>query len=152
MTEMEVRIIRLDPLRVATAHGFGDSPEGIAFDKLFTWAQAQGLMDGAPPQTFGFDNPMPSPGSPNYGYEAWMVVGPDAVGTDEIEIKDFEGGLYVVARCKLPQIGETWRKLVAWREDSHYHCAPHQCLEGAVSPPGTPFEDMEMDVYLAIAE
>ncbi len=81
-----------------------------------------------------------------------MVVGPDAVSTDEIGIKDFEGGLYAVARCKLPQIGPAWQKLVAWRADSHYHCAPHQCLEGAVSPQGTPFENMVMDIYLAIAE
>lgn len=152
MSEIEVRIVRLEPLRVAAAYGFGPSPEGIAFDKLLTWARAQGLLDGDPPQLFGFDNPMPSPGSPNYGYELWLVVGPDVTGTSEIEIKEFAGGLYAVTRCKLPQIGIAWRQLVAWREDSHYHCAPHQCLEQPITPLDTPFDNVVMDIYLAIAE
>lgn len=152
MTEQEVRIVRLAPMRVASAYGFGPSPEEIAFETLLTWARAGGLITSDPPPLFGFDNPMPSPGSPNYGYEVWLVVGPDVIGTDAITVKDFAGGLYAVARCTLPQIGAAWQRLVAWREGSHYHCAPHQCLEERISPLGTPFDDVVMDIYLALAE
>lgn len=152
-TKINVRIVRLDPVRVAAAYGFGPSPEAIAWDKLLSWAKAQGLLGGdTQPRFFGFDNPMPTPGSPNYGYEQWLVVGPEVEGNDDITIKDFPGGLYAVTRCKLPQIGEAWRALVAWREDSRYRSAPHQCLEEVLTPPGTPFEDMVFDIYLAVAE
>lgn len=152
-TNLDVRIVELEPMRVAAAYGFGPSPEMIAWDKILRWARAQGLLSGdATPRYFGFDNPMPTPGSPNYGYEQWIVVGPDAQGDDEITIKDFPGGLYAVTRCKLPRIQDTWRQLVAWREDSKYRSANQECLEEMLTPPDTPFDGMVLDLYLAIAE
>ena len=152
-TKLDVRIVTLEPMHVASAHGFGPSPEMIAWDKILRWAGENGLLDGdEAPTYYGFDNPMPSPGSLNYGYEQWIVVGPDAVGNDEVTIKKFSGGMYAVTRCKLPQIGEAWKRLVAWREDSKYRCAPHECLEQMISSPDTPFDDMVLDIFLAIAE
>ena len=70
MEPIEVHIVQLAPMRVASAHGFGASPETLAWDKLTTWAKERGLwQDAAPRRFFGFNNPDPSPGSPNYGYE-----------------------------------------------------------------------------------
>ena len=34
MSELEVRIVYLEPMRVATFHGFGASPELLAWEKL----------------------------------------------------------------------------------------------------------------------
>ena len=65
----------------------------------------------------------------------------------------FLGGLYAVVRCEsLVVIGERWKQLVAWREDSVYHLAHHQWLEELLSPPETPYDQYIFDLYLPIAE
>ena len=95
MSELEVRIVKLEPMRVASFHAYSASPEGDAMGKLLAWAKPKGLLD--PPgahRIFGFNNPDPHPGSPNYGYEFWLAVGPDVKPEGELNLKDFPGGLY----------------------------------------------------------
>jgi AraC family transcriptional regulator len=157
MREQEMRIVKLEPMRVASFLGFGESPETLAWEKLFAWARPKGLLDN-PEQhrLFGFNNPNPSAGSPNYGYEVWIVVDADQEPDGDAKILDFDGGLYAVTQCPVPKgqfdvIGATWKKLVAWREDSKYKCGPHQWLEESLplNPPDTEFV---LDLYLPIAE
>ena len=155
MSELKVRIVQLDALRVVSAHGFGESPEGQAWDTLLTWARPKGLLDDlAAVRFFGFNNPNPSPGSPNYGYDQWMSVGPDVEAEGEVEIKEVSGGLYAVARCEgLDNIGPTWKGLVTWFEDSPYKKAHHQWLEELLSPPDVQQpDDYIFDLYLPIAK
>ena len=38
MSELDVRIIEIEPMRVASAHGFGEQPEIIAWEKILAWA------------------------------------------------------------------------------------------------------------------
>lgn len=152
MNGLEVRIVQLEPMRVASAHGFGESPEGKASDRMVAWAKPKGLLD-QPHRWFGFDNPSPSPGSPNYGYEVWIPVSPDVDAEGEIKIKDFSGGLYAVARCEgLQNIGEVWKQLVTWREDSKYKKAHRQWLEELLTPHHVSPEEFVFDLYLPIAE
>ena len=152
MNQLEVRIVRLEPMRVASAHGFGSQPETIAWSKILAFAKSKGILDNlSAHRFFGFNNPNPSPGSPNYGYEQWMTVGPDVTPEGDIRIQDFAGGLYVVTRCKLPNIGAAWRQLVEWCEDSEYTwIMTIQWLEDSITPIDTPFEDVVMDLYLPI--
>ena len=154
MSQSEVRIVHLEPMRVAGAHGFGESPEGEAWDKLLAWANPKGLLDDREAvRFFGFNNPNPSPGSPNYGYDQWMTVGPEVEGEGDVKILDFPGGLYAVTRCEgLSNIGEVWKRLVTWREDSPYKKAHHQWLEEYLSPLGVQPEEFVFDLYLPIAE
>jgi DNA gyrase inhibitor GyrI len=157
MDDLDVRIVELELMRVASYLGFGESPEVLAWEKLFAWARPEGLLED--PETyrlFGFNNPDPSPGSPNYGYEVWMTIAPDVAPGGEGRVVDFEGGKYAVTRCEVPEgnfdvIGQTWKKLVAWREDSPYRCGTHQWLEESLpeTPPGMEFV---LDLYLPIAE
>ena len=150
MSELDVRVVKLEPMRVASAYGFGTSPEEEAWRKLLAWAQAKGVLTDDV-RFFGFNNPNPSPGSPNYGYEQWMTVGPDVTPEGDIRIQDFAGGLYVVTRCKLTNIGAAWRQLVEWCEDSeHTWIMTIQCLEESITPLDTPFEEVVMDLYLPI--
>jgi DNA gyrase inhibitor GyrI len=151
-------------MRVASLWAFGESPEDQVWEKLEAWAGPKGLLDHPEEHPiFGFNNPNPSAGSPNYGYELWIVVGPDVEPEGDVRILDFGGGLYAVARCEvvegdLENIGRTWKRLVAWREDSRYACATHQWLEKSVlipQWPGTsmsPGVDFVLDLYLPIAE
>ena len=152
----EIKVVTLEAMRVVSFHGFGETPEDEAFTKMAAWAGARGLLEDAEKvKTYGFNNPSPSPGSPNYGYDVWLVVGPDVEGDDEAELIEFEGGLYAVLRNKgLPNIGEAWQRLVKWREEKGYKHAAHQWLEGSVEPYGQEFvlETFELDLYLPIAE
>ncbi len=159
----EVCIVNLEPLRVASFNGFGQEPEHQAWRKLTAWAEPRGfLQDLKNHRIFGFNNPMPSPGSPNYGYELWIIVGPDTQPDAEMEIKDFSGGAYAVARCDTAgdpsqTIGAAWQKLVAWQAQSKYKNGSHQWLEEHLRPEGkgvveTAGGEWMLDLYLPIEE
>lgn len=155
--EIDVRIVQLEPMRVASFHGFGTEPETKAFDKLYAWMEAQDRMATFQEhRIFGFNNPEPSAGSPNYGYEVWVEVEPEVEATEGMQIKTFDGGLYAVLTCTPrsgEEIGENWQRLVAWLARSSYQHARHQWLEGhhwAGSPrkEGDPFEVGELTLKL----
>ena len=160
MNELDVRVVRLEPIRIASALGFGESPEPIAWKKLLTWAETNGLLANLDAvRFFGFNNPSPSPGSPNYGYEQWITVGPDVTAGGDVEIKEFAGGLYAVTRCRnINEIMQTWKNLAAWLENSSYKMGRHQWLEECLTKPSSPeleeipLEDLVMDLYCPVLE
>ncbi len=158
MTELEVRIVKLEPMRVASFHGFGQTPEDEAWKKLVAWAKPRGFLDDPDHhRIFGFNNPEPSPGSPNYGYEFWITVSAEVQPAGEMEIKGFSGGLYAVTRCEVQgrpyeTIPATWKKLVLWRENGKYKSAHHQWLEEHLHEKDAPESDFNLDLYLPIAE
>lgn len=156
MALKDVRIVDLPDMRVASALGFGTEPEDQAFSILIAFAKRIGLEPGSPGyRTFGFDNPSPSPGSPNYGYEVWLPVGPDVEAEEPITIKEIPGSKYAVTRFTgLSNIGRVWGELVAWFEDSSYTCPPNwgKCLEEVINPTETDPEKWIFDLYLQIAD
>jgi len=156
MTLQDVRIVDLPPMRVASALGYGTEPENQAATMIVEFARSIGLEPGDPGyRTFGFNNPNPSPGSPNYGYEIWLVVGPDVEAKPPIEIKEIPGSRYAVTRFTgLSNIGRFWRELVAWFEDSPYTRPPNwcTCLEEVTNPAETDPEEWTFDLYLPIAD
>jgi AraC family transcriptional regulator len=153
-----VRIVRLEPVHVAAALGYGEGPEGLAWGKILTWAKAKGLLEDIQSHRFfGFNNPSPSAGSPNYGYEQWITVDPSAQPEGEIKIKGFAGGLYAVTRCTgVENIFPTWQRLAAWHENSSYRHGQHQWLEEAITPehnlPGGDINQAVFDLYMPVAE
>jgi DNA gyrase inhibitor GyrI len=152
MDKLEVRIVKLEPMMVASAYGFGAGPEGEAWSKILAFAEPRGYLEG-PHRFFGFNNPSPSPGSPNYGYEQWITVGPEVEPAGDIRIEHFGGGLYAVARFRdVSRIGEVWQRLALWREESPYRKGTHQWLEELLVDPGLPVEEYEFDLYLPIVE
>ena len=156
MSDLNVRIVKLEPMRVASAHAYSGSPEQDAMEKLIAWAKPKDLLDDPEKHhVFGFNNPDPSPGSPNYGYEFWITVGSDVEPEEEIKIKEFPGGLYAVTRCEVKNpwddIPSTWKRLAAWRENSKYQGANHQWLEEHLGPLGSS-KEFVLDLYLPIAE
>ena len=154
MDELEVRIERLPARRVASVHGFGQQPEYMAWDKLMAWAKPRGLLaDPEQHRIYGFNNPNPMPGSPNYGYEFWIDVEADMPpGADgEATIKDVAGGLYAVTRFEGPgeAMGPVWQRLAVWGENSRYRMGPHQWLERHFSASG---DLLVLDLMLPIEE
>ncbi len=158
-SDLEVKIVELPPMRVASARGFGPSPEPLAFEKMLAWARAHNLLDGPEkPRFFGFNNPSPSTGSPNYGYEVWMTVGPHAEGEqggDGISIKEVSAGLYAVRRAAgspFEIFPRAWQELVTWVEQSPYEMdCQHECLEEQLNVLENPQEnEMAFDLYLPV--
>ncbi len=156
MSELNVHIIHLPAGRVASVLGYGAEPENQAWEKLVAWAGPKGYL-AAPGQhrIFGFNNPNPSHGSPNYGYEFWMMVGPEERGGHEVQIKDFPGGLYAVARCQVKgdayqSIPAAWQALVQWCEDSPYRMTSQQCLEEMVEKDKLADGEFTLDLYLPV--
>lgn len=154
MEEIQVSIVRIEPMKVISAKGFGESPEIAAQEKLLQWARSKGLLDtDPPPRFFGFNNPDPEPGNPNYGYELWMTVPDSAQPEDGLDLKIFEGGLYaatdLISVWKIP---ETWQALMRWQESSRYTLGSHQYLEEHVKFIDLPFDEYEMRLYLPVIE
>lgn len=157
MTEnpLDVKIVTLPPIRVACVNGYGSGPETIAFNKMKEYVKTMGFdIDGQAHRFFGYNNPNPAPGSPNYGYDVWVTVGEQVHSQGEVHVFDFPGGLYAVLRIKPPDgedIFKRWQKLVAWREQSQYRPAQHQWLEEHIGDLSSDFPDLVLDLYMPIA-
>jgi DNA gyrase inhibitor GyrI len=154
--ELNVRVVRLEPMRVACVNGYGEGPEGIAFNKMRAYVKEKGLnRDGKVHRFFGFNNPNPSAGSPNYGYDVWVTVDADTQSEGEVKVFEFPGGLYAVLSIR-PVTGEeipsAWQKLVTWLENSPYRGARHQWLEEHIGNIELEFPNLTLDLYLPIAE
>ena len=154
MSEINVQIVKLEPMRIISAYGFGPQPEDIAWKKMFDFVEKHNLFkDGGFPDTFGFNNPNPSKGSPNYGYEIWLPVDKEVQPEGDLRILDFQGGLYAVTRFKdLKNIGDVWGQLVQWQQASKYQHGSHQWLEHLLEGAGGQPEDFVFDLYLPIVE
>ena len=153
MNKLDVKIVQLEPMRVISAYGFGPEPEGIAWEKIEAFALAKGLkLQKAGKTTFGFNNPNPSKGSPNYGYEIWLPVEENVEPEGDLRVADFDGGLYALTTIKgLQNIGAVWGQLAKWREGSKYKCGHHQWLEELLTV-DVPIEEYVFNLYLPIAE
>jgi len=163
MKELEVRIVKLEPMRVASVRAISKTPEHDAWEKMRMWAEPKGLLgDIEKNPVFGFNNPNPSPDREEYGYEFWIRVGPDVEADGDVQIKEFEGGLYAVITCKLKEeleselfqnegYLESWKKIVEWVKSSKYKFGEQQCLEKAHDPEASE-EELILDLYCSIEE
>jgi DNA gyrase inhibitor GyrI/DNA-binding HxlR family transcriptional regulator len=129
--EMEVKIVELKPMRVASFRAVSVSPEHDATEMLLRWATGKGyLNDLEKHPIYGFNNPNPTTGKKEYGYEFWIKVDEDYTEED-INLKDVPGGRYAVTTCRnLSEIGELWRRLGNWvKENGYEYNKDAECLE-----------------------
>jgi DNA gyrase inhibitor GyrI len=153
MSQLDVRIETLPPMRVISSYGYGPEPEGIAGSKMAAFLKAKGLLEGYGTSIphYGFNNPNPSSSSPNYGYEIWAVVPPEVEPEGDVRVAMFPGGLYAVTRFEnLENIGRVWQQLVEWRENSPYLEAHHQWLEHLLNPLEPDLAKYVFELYLPI--
>ncbi|MBD3191142.1 MAG: ArsR family transcriptional regulator [Candidatus Heimdallarchaeota archaeon] len=154
--ELKVQFVRLMPMRVASFNsGICKSPEEKAWEKLRSWAEPRGLLvDLDENPVFGFNNPSPSPGQKEYGYEFWIRI-PSNFEEEGIKVKDIPERLYAVTRCvvddPMKDIPEGWKKLVKWVKEKSHRIAKVPCLEKVVSPSESG-DDFILDLYLPIKE
>ncbi|MDD1750520.1 MAG: GyrI-like domain-containing protein [Methanothrix sp.] len=134
-------MVKLDPMRVASAYGFGEQPELTAWENLKQWAKPKGLLEDLEAHPiFGFNNPYPTRNTPKYGYVYWIKVGPDVEPEGNVRIEEFFGGTYAVQRCEvLGDPGRTvpsgWQSLAEWCKKNDHALAKHPALEQFLCPP-----------------
>jgi DNA gyrase inhibitor GyrI len=154
MTELDVRLERLRPMRVAWVRSFGTSPEQEAWRLLSAWAGPGGLLsDPVAHPVFGFNNPAAAPGVQEYGYEFWLAIEADTQPPEPIGVKEFHGGLYAIASCRLgPSMPERWKALLRWVHTSQHRWrrGTHE-LERLVNPLAAP-EVMTVELCLPLEE
>ncbi|MBI5384168.1 MAG: GyrI-like domain-containing protein [Verrucomicrobia bacterium] len=150
MSELQVRVERLAPMRVARFRAFGRSPEPEAWARLRTWAEPCGLLkDNAAHPVFGFNNPSPSPGLEEYGYEFWIRIAPEAQVERGIETLDYPGGWHAVTTQHGFPNPDVWMQLLEWvRRSPHRHRRTHE-LERPHNPLAAEAE-MVFDLYLPV--
>lgn len=139
MKKIEVSMVELAPMKVLSFLGYGESPESIAWEKTHQWMKKnEKELFTKKLRIFGFNNPCPSAGSKNYGYEFWISGIEDYLKNvkdstqDSPLVKEFPGGFY--ATCPMQtstgeEIPSWWAALNAWCETSPYTMAHHQWLE-----------------------
>jgi DNA gyrase inhibitor GyrI/DNA-binding HxlR family transcriptional regulator len=133
MEEIEVEIMRLEPMRVASFHALSEAPEEEAAKMLVDWAQPWELLeDPEEHPVYGFNNPDPKPGDTVRGYEFWIRVDPGFEADDAV-MKDYPGGLFAVTRVHVKDpwqdIPPAWGRLMDWVEASEYELDPRVCFE-----------------------
>ena len=141
-------------MRVAWVRVVGTSPEQEAWSQLSAWAGPAGLLeDPVAHPVFGFNNPAPAPGVPEYGYELWVAVDSSTNPPDGIGLKEYEGGLYAVTSCRLgPDMPESWKALLRWVHTSEHawRRTTHE-LERFVNPWAPP-EEAVVDLCLPVED
>ena len=157
MSSLQVRIERLAPMRVASFRCFGETPERDAWARLRAWAEPQGLLEDVEQHpVFGFNNPNPSRDRKEYGYEFWIRIDPESEPEPGIEVKDFEGGLFAVATCKLlgdpaGTVPAVWQKLFDWAGANGYRWRDVHELERPVDP-RAPEAELVLDLCLPVQD
>jgi AraC family transcriptional regulator len=158
MENQDIRIVNLPAMKVVSFYAFSSGPETEAWEKMVVWAKAHSYWHETPAtRIFGFNNPDPSAGSPNYGYEFWLTIDPDVQSDHQTTVKEFSGGMYGVLRCDVPSnpweiIPASWGILVKWLESSHYKHGNHQWLEEHLSRSETIDQGFILDLYIPIVE
>lgn len=163
MNQQDVRVIKLEAMRVATVRAISETPERDTWEKMRAWAEPRGMLEDIEEHPiYGFNNPDPLPGRKEYGYEFWIRVGPEVQPEEGVEVHEFEGGLYAVTTCKLQEEVSSeffakkgylpsWQRLLEWVESSAYNLAAHQALEKFHNP-GAPEEELILDLHIPIME
>lgn len=147
---MEVKIVELDSMRVASFQAISESPEHEAAQLLASWAQSRGFLDDLERNpVFGFNNPNPTKDKKEYGYEFWVKVD-DNFEEDGITLKDIKGGRYAVTTSEsLSIIGERWMQLIEWVKNSEYEFRREECLEKTHDFSASD-EELVLDLYIPI--
>ena len=113
-----VRIVRLPAMTVAAYCAVSATPE-IDCAKVFDpFVLDNGLHKKSGFRSFGFNNPEPTEGSPEYGYETWVTIPEDFNVPTSFTKKQFDGGLFASVSATLNEIGERWTQLYNWCKSS----------------------------------
>lgn len=117
--KLNVRILHLPPMTVASYHHIGADPEEVVGDRMSRFVQESKLYEAKPDaRMFGFNHP--NPGileDGTHGYEDWVTIPEDFPLPEDFTRKQFPGGLYAALTIRFPEF-QYWWELNKWVEAS----------------------------------
>ncbi|MDR0468516.1 MAG: effector binding domain-containing protein [Peptococcaceae bacterium] len=113
-----VRIVQIPAMAVASYRVESSTPEDDCAKVFNRFVLENDLHKRDGYRYFGFNNPSPTKGSAVYGYEMWVSVHEDFVVPEPLTKKRFSGGLFASISTQINEIGERWRLLFDWCNDS----------------------------------
>lgn len=117
--KLNVRIVHLPPMTVASYHYIGNDPEEVVGDRVSRFVQESKLYEAKPDaRMFGFNHPNPGILEDGlHGYEDWVTIPEDFPLPEDMTRKQFAGGLYAVLTIRFPEF-QYWWELNKWVEAS----------------------------------
>ena len=149
MSSSDIRVVQLEPLRLATLVGTGLTPELNGWQMLLRWAQEHGCLDAKPaPRFFGYDVWRAKDA---HDYRVLMTVSENCCRDSQIDVITLPGGIYAVHRVHgTRSIPGAWQQLDDWLNDSSYQLGQHQWLEEHIRFIDLPEQDFLLDLYLPL--
>lgn len=114
----DIRIINLPRMTFASYCVISETPENDCWKMMNKLIKDFSLQSKPGFRHFGFNNPDPTPGKTEYGYEMWVVVPEDFKVPEPFVRKDFPGGLYAALPTYMTIIGERWGELFNWAQNN----------------------------------
>lgn len=155
VTEMEVRIENVEPMRLAFIRHIGPYIECTkAWNTLCAWAETKGVFQN-PVKVIGicYDDPQVTPPD-KIRYDACFTVNESVQAEGEVGIQVLPGGRYAVITHAGPyeKLEETYGKLMGqWLPSSGEEFGEHASFEVYLnSPDETPPEKLLTDIYLPL--
>ena len=121
--ELNVRIVLLPPMTVASYHCIGDDPEEEVLGVMTDFAQKIRLYEIKPDaRMFGFNRPNPGVlENGTHGYEVWVTIPEDMELPEPLVKKHYAGGrLYAVLSIRFPEF-QLWGDLINWVNNSEQY-------------------------------
>lgn len=121
--DLNVRIIRLPPMTVASCHCIGEDPEEQAFGLMTDFVQKIRLYDLKPDaRMLGFNRPNPGVlEDGTHGYEVWVTIPEDMELPEPFVKKHYNGKrLYAVTTIRFPEF-QIWGDLINWVNNSEQY-------------------------------
>lgn len=123
---------------------------GEAFERIFKWAGARGLVRFPETKSLAVyhDSPEVTDVS-KLRSDACLTVPPGTKGDGEIGTMKVPGGLFAVAHVEIDvtQFGEAWDKLMEWMPTSGYQPDERMCYELYLNDPDThPEKKWQVDI------
>ena len=149
---LQVHFETLPPMRIVSFHVISKTPENDASKKMQKWMKENNIFfDSDSHPTFGFDNPKPTRGKEEYGYEFWLKVDDDFEPKDDVKVKDIPSFQYVVTTSwRLTDVGRDWKHLDRWIKEHNYEIIRDTpCLERAHIS-GVAEEELILDLMVPI--
>ena len=138
LTKLNVRIVQIPPITVASYHFIGENPEETVGNVISKFAKDVNLYEIKPDaKLYGFNHPDPCETGEPHGYEDWVTIPEDMEVPAPLVKKQFAGGLYAAHTIKFPNFHE-WNSLADWVKNSDKYDANyspkggkimHGCLE-----------------------
>ena len=117
----EIRIERLNSLRVAFFYSFAENPEEDAWQNALIWLKNKKLLENfSDIRVFG-RNIYPTEDPEPHGYAYHITISPNFQIEKNLNVSIIPGGLYAILSCKgFEDLIKNWPKLWKWVNNSNY--------------------------------